>query len=354
MNDVARVLSKAVQESSLSLEELSVLLKSEDLQVLESMAQLARVASIKHFGKNVSLYTPLYLSNYCLNGCRYCNYSVEHHINRKKLSQEEILEEAKVIETMGLSQVLLLTGESERHFDLKDLLEAITLIKPCFDQISVETYAMTVEDYQALAAAGVYGVTLYQETYDQRRYRELHPFGPKSDFDFRLTAPDRVGLSGLRQFNMGILLGLSDWQEDLLALIAHARRVQQDYPHLEIGFSLPRMIPFEGANFQELGIHPVSDRDFIKAICCLRLAMPSASIGLSTRETFNMRMHTLPIGINKMSAGVSTEVGGRSQKALGDVGAGQFPISDESTVFGLWQEIEKRGYQPILQDWIKF
>lgn len=354
MTTIENILKKSQQGGTLQIQELEQLLLEEDDQVLEQMAQLARNASLKHFGKTVSLYTPLYLSNYCLNGCRYCNYNLEQDIRRKVLSPSETMEEAQVIQSTGLRHVLLLTGESEKHFDTTQLLQSVETLQPYFDQISVETYALSEEEYRAMADAGVYGVTLYQETYNRARYEMLHPYGPKSDFEYRLNAPGRAAVSGLRQFTMGVLLGISDWKSDVLALIEHARVLQHQFPHLELGFSLPRMISFEGSNFEALGIEPVSDRDFIKAICILRLAMPTVSIGISTRETFAMRMNALPIGINKMSAGVSTEVGGRSKASSADVGAGQFPISDESSVSFLWQALIENGYQPILRDWIKF
>ncbi len=342
---------KTGQFSFVSREEWPLLVSIEAEQQLEEMAQLARHYALKHFGKSVVLYTPMYLSNYCINGCRYCSYGAEHDINRRSLNEEEIIMEAKAIASTGLRHILLLTGESDKHFDFKAICRAIELIKPYFDSVSVESYALTLEEYKALESLEVFGVTLYQETYNKDRYEYLHPFGPKSDYEWRLGVPDRVGESGIRQMNMGLLMGLTSWREDLLQLMAHGKYIQSKYPEMELSFSLPRMIPFEGSNFETLGISGVTDVEFVQALCAIRLVFPHCAINVSTRENKTMRQALLPIGVNKMSAGVSTEVGGHIEGAPGD---GQFKISDESSVEAVRQMILENGYQPILRDWIKF
>lgn len=339
------------QASSLYPDEWPLLVSKGAEEQLEAMAQLARHYALKHFGKSVALYTPMYLSNYCINGCRYCSYGAEHHINRRALSEEEIVQEAEAIAATGLRHILLLTGESDRHFDFKAICRAVELVKPYFDSVSIESYALTLEEYKTLETLGVFGVTLYQETYDKSRYEYLHPFGPKSDFHWRLDVPERVGQSGIRQMNMGLLMGLTNWREDLLKLMSHGKAIQREFPEMELSFSLPRMIPFEGSNFEALGISGISDVEFVQALCALRLVFPHCSINVSTRESKSMRKALLPIGVNKMSAGVSTEVGGHIEGAPGD---GQFKISDESSVEAVRQMILENGYQPILRDWIKF
>lgn len=339
------------QGASLYPEEWSLLVSKAAEEELEAMAQLSRHYALKHFGKSVVLYTPMYLSNYCINGCRYCSYGAEHDICRRALNEAEIVLEAKAIAATGLRHILLLTGESDRHFDFKAICRAVELVKPFFDSVSIESYALTLEEYKTLEALGVFGVTLYQETYDKDRYTYLHPFGPKADFDWRYEVPERVGKSGIRQMNMGLLMGLTHWREDLLKLMAHGKTIQRQFPEMELSFSLPRMIPFEGSNFEALGISGISDVEFVQALCALRLVFPHCAINVSTRENKAMRKALLPIGINKMSAGVSTEVGGHIEGAPGD---GQFKISDESSVEAVRQMILDNGYQPILRDWIKF
>lgn len=352
---ISDILKRQASGEVLQKEDIERLLEEVNSEELELMAKQAQSLSLSHFGKSVGLYTPLYLSNYCINGCRYCNYGLEQDIKRRALSEEEIVLEAKVISEQGLRHVLLLTGESETDFSFEKLLRAVKLVQPFFDAVSVESYAMTQSQYTQLAEAGVLGITLYQETYNRKRYEFLHPYGPKSDYHFRKDVPYRVGASGIRQLTMGILLGLSDLKEDLLSLIEEAKSVEKRYPHLEMGLSLPRMIAFEGSQFDLLGIRNISDRAFIQALCTLRIALPHFSIGLSTRESRDMRKNTLPIGINKMSAGVSTEVGGHlKDQSPADVGAGQFKISDDSSVSSVWKMITESGYQPIMRDWIQF
>lgn len=350
--DVEQVLQKIRNGSDLRPADWAVLVSAASSGSLEILAQAAREKSLSHFGKSVVLYTPMYLSNYCINGCKYCSYGQEHSISRKVLSETEMAMEAKIIAETGLRNVLLLTGESDRHFNFEDICQSVKVISPYFDAVSIESYALSEEEYHRLEALGVIGVTLYQETYSRGRYEFLHPFGPKADYDFRLGTPERVGASGLRQLNLGVLMGLSNWREDVLDLMAHGAFIQRKYPAMELSFSLPRMIAFDGSDFEALGIDSISDRDFLQAICALRLALPQFSINLSTRETKEMRQALLPIGINKMSAGVSTEVGGRLNPT--DKGDGQFAISDHSSVAAVREMILESGCQPIMRDFIKF
>ena len=350
--DVSAVLAKLKRRESLSWEEGAILLSEAAGGSLEAMAQQARQLSLNHFGKSVQLYTPIYLSNYCINQCRYCNYGADHKIRRKALKPQEIVEEAEAVAATGLRQVLLLTGESDKHFNFDQICEAVDNVKPFFDTVSIESYALTQQAYTYLAQQGVYGVTLYQETYDPKRYAYLHPIGPKSDYLFRLGVPERVGLSGLRQMSMGVLMGLTDWREDVLKLMAHGAFIQKYHPQLELAFALPRMIAFEGSDFVSLGISAISDVAYVQAICALRLILPQFGISLSTRETAEMRRALLPIGINKLSAGVSTEVGGHI--ALENKGDEQFKIADDSSVAAVWQMVLDCGCQPIMRDWINF
>lgn len=349
---VATVLSRLSRKEPLSLSDAAVLLSKAAQHQLEAMAQSARQLSLNHFGKSVLLYTPIYLSNYCINQCRYCNYGADHKIRRRALSPSEILAEAEAVTATGLRQVLLLTGESDKHFSFEQICDAVKVMKPQFDAVSIESYALTTEEYSRLEAEGVYGVTLYQETYDKNRYEYLHPVGPKSDYEFRLGVPERVGNSQIRQMSMGVLMGLANWREDVLKLMAHGAFIQQNYPELELSFSLPRMIAFEGSDFESLGISSINDRDYVQAICALRLFLPQFGISLSTRETQAMRRALLPIGINKLSAGVSTEVGGHIN--LDSKGDEQFKISDDSSVAAVRAMVLECGYQPIMRDWISF
>ncbi len=339
----------------LSLEEAALFLSQSEQLPLEGLAKIARSHSLKHFGQSVLLYTPIYLSNACINGCRYCHYSAHQAIRRKTLTLEEIKLEAEQIAKTGLRHILVLSGESDRAMSFEAFCEGIQVIKPLFDSVAVETYALDQKSYEVLESIGVTGVTLYQETYDQERYAYLHEYGPKADFYNRLEVPMRVGNSGIRQMNLGILMGLGDWKKDLLCLMAHGKWLEKRYGSMEISFSLPRMIAFEGSNFEELGIKAIEDKDFVTALILLRLAFPHACINLSTREDVGMRRALIPIGINKLSAGVSTEVGGRIAKLRGEqAGDEQFHISDDSSVTAVRDMLKTLGYQSVMRDWLNF
>lgn len=330
---------------------LAMLLSSAGQTQLETMAQQAHRASLKHFGRAVTLYTPLYVSNYCINGCKYCGYGAEHKIKRRALTLQEIESEAACIVDTGLRHVLLLVGESDQHFGFEAIKEASDHLVGQFDSVALEGYAMTEQEYAVLSDLGVFGITLYQETYDRQRYEALHPYGPKADYQFRLEAPERIGRAGMRGMNIGLLMGLAPWQVDVLHLGLHGLYLSKYYPEMELSLSLPRLQSYEGSNFEALGIEAISDATYVQAMLALRLVLPHVAQNVSTRETADMRANLLPLGANKLSAGVSTEVGGRTQN---DAGAGQFDIADDSSVAAVREMIYKAGYQPVLRDWMNF
>lgn len=345
---------EALSGTEISLETLAVLLNISSVSALEPLAGLARSLSLRHHGKAVLLYTPLYLSNICINGCRYCSYSADKTIRRKVLDFEEVIEEAKAIKNEGLRHILLLSGEAEQALSFEAFCKHIELVSPLFSSVSVETYALEEQAYKKLESLGITGVTLYQETYDAQRYSFLHEYGPKADYLFRFQAPERVAKANIRQMNMGVLLGLSDYRKDLISLIQHGRDLEKSYPELELSFSLPRLILDDEAMVDRLGLQLVSDFDFVKALIVLRLAFPRASLNCSTRESFQMRRSLVPLGINKMSAGVSTAVGGRVLREVAQSGDEQFKISDESSLSAVCEMLKEIGYMPILSDWQYF
>lgn len=333
---------------------LEALLSVKEAGDLEPYAQTARALSLQHHGKAVVLYTPLYLSNACVNGCLYCNFSVEHAIKRRVLSPEEALEEALHIKAEGIRHLLLLSGEDEQALPFETFCQIAQLLMPHFSSIAVETYALTEQAYAQLASIGVIGVTLYQETYDHQRYTQLHPFGPKADYAFRHQAPARVAKSGIRQMNLGILMGLSHYKEDVIALIRHGKALERCFPDLELSFSLPRLILDDPRMADRLGLSLVDDLDFVKSLIALRLAFPRAVLNCSTRESLGMRRALIPLGVNKLSASVSTAVGGRLKNQCQPVGEQQFQISDDSNLNTICQLLRDLGYMPVLSDWHTF
>lgn len=312
---------------------------------IEDMAQKAHEISIRQFGRIIQLFTPLYLSNYCTNGCVYCGFGCGNKILRKQLTIDEVDTEAASIASTGLRHILILTGDAPKTATVEYLEECCQKLRNHFSSIAIEIYAMTESEYKRLIDSGVDGLTIYQETYNEDLYDSLHPFGPKKDFRFRLDAPERGCKAGMRMVNVGALLGLDDWRKDAFISGLHAAYLQDKYPDVEISMSLPRMRPHAGAYEPKF---PVSDISFVQIMLALRIFMPRCGISISTRESADFRNQIMKMGVTRMSAGVTTAVGGHTQK---DEGTGQFDISDERSVEQMVAAITETGYQPVFQDW---
>lgn len=312
---------------------------------LEEIAVRAQDISVRNFGRTMHLFTPMYLSNYCSNGCVYCGFACSNQIARKQLSLDEVAQEARAIAATGLRHILILTGEAPRMASLDYLESCCRILQQHFSSIAIEIYALDTPGYQRLVAAGVDGLTIYQETYNQDLYATLHPFGPKRDFHFRLDAPERGCRAGMRMVSLGALLGLDDWRWDSLCTGLHAAWLQEQHPEVEISVALPRMRPHAGSYSPAWD---VSDVDFVQILLALRLFLPRCGISISTRERAWFRNKLISLGVTRMSAGVSTAVGGHGDT---DAGTGQFAISDERSVAEMAAAIMGQGYQPVYQDW---
>jgi 2-iminoacetate synthase len=317
---------------------------------LEEMADLAHHLTLRHFGKTLQLYTPLYLSDYCENHCTYCSFSVQNPAPRKKLSLDEVDKEGAAIAATGVKHILLLTGESRRQSPVAYIGDCVAVLKKYFHSIAIEIYPLTKQEYATLIEQGVDGLTLYQETYDESIYQTIHPAGPKRNYLFRLDAPERAAAVRMRQINIGALLGLADWRKEIFALGLHARYLMDRYPDAEIGVSLPRLQPFRGF-FQAKG--RVSDHHLVQALLSLRLFLPRLGISISTRETASLRDHLIPLGVTRLSAGSVTSVGGRDAKNA-DAALPQFEIADHRGVEEIMSMMRCKGYDPVLSDWVPY
>ncbi|HPT88480.1 MAG TPA: 2-iminoacetate synthase ThiH [Bacillota bacterium] len=337
---------QAIDSGSYHPEDYWVLLSPEADDYLETMAWKARELTLQHFGKTVQLFTPLYLSNYCINRCIYCGYNAGHGITRRKLTFSEVEQEGRAIAATGLKHILILTGESPKHSPVDYIKRCVTILRPYFSSVSMEVYPLSVEDYRELIEAGIDGVTLFQEVYDEMVYGQLHLAGPKRDFRFRLEAPERVGKAGGRTIGIGALLGLHDWRVEAFLTGMHANYLQQNFPGAEVSVSLPRLCP-EVGGFQP--ISPVSERQLVQILLALRIFLPRVGITISTRERQGFREHLIGLGVTKMSAGVSTAVGGHAVHSEDD--PGQFQISDRRSVAEIYRVISELGYKPIFKDW---
>lgn len=338
--DVRRVLAKG----RLNEWDYLVLLSPPAEAFLEEMAQKAHRLTVQHFGRTVLLYTPLYISDYCVNSCLYCGFKAENPVKRKKLSPGEVEAEARLIASTGLKHVLVLTGESRRHSPVSYIAECVEVLKKYFTSISIEIYPLFEEEYAELVRAGVDGITIYQEVYDEKVYAQLHPAGPKRDFCFRLKAPERACRAGMRTANVGALLGLNEWRREAFFTGMHASYLQDAFPAVEVSISVPRLRPHLG-NFEPRV--RVTDKNLVQYILAFRLFMPRGGITISTRERPELRDRLVFLGATRMSAGSCTAVGGRVQKES----TGQFDISDSRSVEEIAAMLYSQGYQPVFKDW---
>jgi len=329
--------------------DLLALLSPAAAPYLEEMAGQASRLTLQHFGRTIQLFTPLYLSNHCANHCVYCGFNAANAIPRTQLTPEQVEAEARAIAATGLRQLLILTGESRAKASPEYLETCLGVLRRYFPSISMEIYAMKQDEYVRMIRAGIDGLTLFQETYDESLYARLHPRGPKRDYRFRLDAPERACRAGMRVVNIGALLGLGDWRRDALLTGLHAAYLQRRYPEADIAVSLPRMRPHAGG-FQPASI--VSDAELVQILLALRLFLPRLGITISTRETARLRDNLLPLGVTRMSAGVSTAVGGHSQEGGEEgKGVGQFEISDDRSVDEMCAMLRAHGFQPVFADW---
>ncbi|MFH1159289.1 MAG: 2-iminoacetate synthase ThiH [Pseudomonadota bacterium] len=339
--DVGRVLLK----ETLNELDFLTLLSPAATEYLEPMARRARATTLAHFGRVISLYTPLYISNYCENECLYCGFRQSNPMQRRKLPLRKIELEAQEIAKSGIRHVLLLTGESRVVSPVSYIGEALQTLTRHFTSVSIEIYPLEESEYASLIADGADGLTLYQETYDRDLYGALHPSGPKSDYRYRLDAPQRAAEARMRQVNIGALLGLGAFPKDVFFMGLHGRWLQNNYPGIELGVSFPRIQPQAGGF---ICANPLTDRELVQSLVAVRLFLPQAGITISTRENGALRKNLIGLGVTRMSAGSRTQVGGY---ALGANEEGQFEIADTSSVREVREMIERRGYQPVCKDW---
>ena len=328
-----------------SLDALPTLLSPEALPRLEELAQRAREVTLQRFGRAVRLFAPLYVSNACLSSCTYCGFSKGLDVARRTLTVDQVVSEARTLVGRGFRHLLLVSGEHRVEVSADYLVQCVEALRPFVPSISVETQTWSDDTYARLVAAGLEGVVHYQETYDRERYAETHLAGWKRDYDRRLSSTERAAEAGVRRLGIGALLGLSaDWRADVLAVARHAVWLQREYWRTEVTVSLPR-IKASASGFQPLV--PVSDAEYVQALCALRLAAPEAGIVLSTREPAALRDGLARIAVTSMSAGSSTEPGGYLTPGQAQE---QFTVSDERTPAQVAAMLEAAGYEPVWKD----
>jgi 2-iminoacetate synthase len=340
----SKEVEKALAKSKRNLDDFIALISPVATTYLEQMAQECHELTKKRFGKTIQMYAPLYLSNECQNICTYCGFSLDNKIKRKTLSHSEIKLEVEALKKAGFDSVLLVTGEANHTVNINYFLTVIEQIKIDFSTISVEVQPLSTEEYQKLHEAGVFSVLVYQETYHQEVYKKYHTKGKKSNFDYRLQTPDRIGNAGIHKIGLGVLLGLEDWRTDSFFNALHLEYLQKTYWQTKYSVSFPRLRPAEGI------IEPnfiMEDKDLTQLICAYRLWNEDLEISISTREHEKFRNNIIPIGVTSMSAGSKTNPGGY---AVDPQSLEQFEISDERTAQEIAQIISYKGYEPIWKD----
>lgn len=332
----------------ISLPEIKNILSNNDPAFVEQLAQESQKITQQYFGRAITLFAPLYLSNYCSSHCTYCGFHSKNRIKRIRLTPQQMHNEMRVVAGTGIENILLLTGESYKATPLSYLKEAAAIAKQYFSSISLEVHPMDADEYQQLFLIGVDGITIYQETYDRARYRQVHLSGKKSDYDYRRETPARAAQSGMRHISLGILLGLSNAAEDLFALYQHLRWMEANFPGVEYSLSFPRLRKIKGRAF---ALCDIDDTTFIKIICLTRTLFPRVGISLSTRENPPFRDHALELGVTRISAGSNTSVGGYDLFKTSGAQEPQFDIEDQRSVSAIVRLLKSKNFDPVFTDW---
>lgn len=336
---------KALQRSKRDLEDFKALISPAAENYLEPMAQLSQKLTQKRFGKTLQMYIPLYLSNECQNICTYCGFSLDVEIPRKTLSDEEILEEVKIIKDLGYDHVLIVTGEANKSVGVEYFKNAIRLIKPYFSHIAIEVQPLEVEDYKNLIDKGLNTVLVYQETYREEDYKKHHPKGKKSNFKYRLETHDRLGEAGIHKMGLGVLIGLEDWRVDSFFCASHLTYLERKYWQTKYSISFPRLRPCAvGTELKSV----MNDRQLLQLICAYRIFNEEVELSLSTRESQNFRDHVISLGITSISADSKTDPGGYANP---NTNLEQFEIDDNRSTSEFIKIIKQKGYDPVFKDW---
>lgn len=346
------IIEKAKQRKGLSHREASVLLACELDDLNQEVYSLAKKIKQDFYGNRIVMFAPLYLSNYCVNGCLYCPYHLKNkHIARKKLTQEEIKTEVIALQDMGHKRLALELGEDPIHNPIEYVLECIKTIysikhkNGAIRRVNVNIAATTVENYQKLKEAGIGTYILFQETYHKESYEYLHPTGPKSNYAYHTEAHDRAMQGGIDDVGLGVLFGLDKYRYEFAGLLMHAEHLEAVFgvgPHT---ISVPRLCPADDINPDEFN-NSISDEIFEKIVACIRVAVPYTGMIISTRESPAARQRVLELGVSQISGGSRTSVGGYAEEEPEEENSAQFDLSDRRTLDEVVRWLMELGHVP--------
>lgn len=341
--DVRRALAK----QHCTVEDFMALISPAAEPYLEVMARLSRHYTEERFGKTISLFIPLYLTNSCTNSCVYCGFHIQNPMPRTILSPTEIEQEYLAIKQLGpFENLLLVTGENPVVAGVDYIARALDLAKPYFSNLKIEVMPLKAEEYAELITHGLNGVICFQETYNRARYNIYHPRGMKSKFEWRLNAPDRMGEAGVHSIGMGALIGLEDWRTDVTMMAHHLRYLQKRYWKTKYSVNFPRMRPAENEGFQPNVV--MSDKELAQLTFAMRIFDHDVDISYSTREAAMLRDNMATLGVTTMSAASRTEPGGyyTYPEALE-----QFDVCDSRSAAEVEAALRNVGREPVWKDW---
>ncbi|WP_282014247.1 2-iminoacetate synthase ThiH [Marinifilum flexuosum] len=339
---------QALEKEKIDLNDFQALISPAASAYLETMAQKSMQLTQKRFGKCIQMYIPLYISNSCTNTCVYCGFNHKNKFDRKILKSEEIKQEAKEIKKLGFEHILLVSGEDQKNCGCDYIGEMMDNIKDQFSLISLEAQPLSTDEYKKLTHKGLNTVYIYQETYNESNYRKYHPAGKKSNYQYRLETPDRLGQAGVHKVGLGCLLGLEDWRVDTFFTALHLQYLEKTYWKSKYSISFPRLRPHAGG-FQPN--YETTQKDLVQLITAYRLFNHHVEISLSTRESENFRDNMLQLGATSFSAGSKTNPGGYSNK---EESLEQFSINDDRSPSEIAEMIQSKGYEVVWKDWDNF
>lgn len=336
----------ALHKEYLDVEDFKALISPAAQPYLEVMARLSQQYTLQRFGKTISMFVPLYITNSCTNFCIYCGFNHNNPMSRIILTEEEIVNEYKAIKKLApFENLLLVTGENPAKAGVPYIERALQLAKPYFSNLQIEVMPLKAEEYERLTHSGLNGVICFQETYNKANYNIYHPKGMKSKFDWRVNAFDRMGQAGVHKIGMGVLIGLEDWRTDVTMMAYHLRYLQKHYWKTKYSVNFPRMRPSEG-HFQPNVV--MSDRELAQVTFAMRIFDHDVDISYSTRESAQFRNNMATLGVTTMSAESKTEPGGYFTYPQS---LEQFHVSDERTAVQVERDLKALGREPVWKDW---
>ena len=345
--DVRRVLAKASRNvKPLTPDEFAILISNAADPYLEDMARLSQHFTRERFGKTISLYIPMYVSNACTNKCVYCGFNHDNPMTRTTLTMEQIDAECRAIKKLGPFQnLLIVSGEYPSLCGVDYLEKTLEVCRTYFHNLTIEVQPLKMELYERLTHSGLNGVVCFQETYHREAYKTYHPRGMKSIYEWRLNGYDRMGQAGVHKIGLGVLLGLEDWRADTVMMARHLRYLQKHYWRTRFSVNFPRMRPSE-SGYQPKVV--ISDRELARLTFAFRIFDHDLDISYSPREAPLYRDNIMTLGVTSMSAGSRTEPGGyvSTPEALE-----QFEVSDERTPSEVAAAIRRNGLEPVWKDW---